>query len=36
MSSGVKGGLCLGTVMRPTAPVFVNDHESGRHHDYLW
>ncbi len=32
--SGVKEGLCLVSPMHITASVFVNDNESGLHHDY--
>ena len=31
--SGVKEGLCLVNAMNITASVFINDHESGLHHD---
>jgi secondary thiamine-phosphate synthase enzyme len=35
--SGVKEGLCLVNAMHITASVFINDNESGLHHDYeLW
>ncbi len=35
--SGVTEGLCLVNAMHITASVFVNDDESGLHHDYeLW
>ncbi|HNY43016.1 MAG TPA: secondary thiamine-phosphate synthase enzyme YjbQ [Bryobacteraceae bacterium] len=35
--SGVKEGLCLVNAMHITASVFINDDESGLHHDYdLW
>ncbi|CAN5475706.1 secondary thiamine-phosphate synthase enzyme YjbQ [soil metagenome] len=35
--SGVAEGLCLVNAMHITAPVFVNDDESGLHHDYeIW
>ena len=33
-SSGVKEGLCLVNAMHITASVFINDDESGLHHDY--
>ena len=33
-SSGVKEGLCLINAMHITASVFINDDESGLHHDY--
>ena len=32
--SGVKEGLCLVNAMHITASVFINDNESGLHHDY--
>lgn len=32
--SGVKDGLCLVNAMHVTASVFINDDESGLHHDY--
>jgi secondary thiamine-phosphate synthase enzyme len=35
--SGVKEGLCLINAMHITASVFINDDESGLHHDYkIW
>ena len=35
--SGVREGLCLVNAMHITARVFINDDESGLHHDYdLW
>ena len=35
--SGVKEGLCLVNAMHITASVFINDDESGLHHDFdLW
>lgn len=35
--SGVKDGLCLVNAMHITASVFINDDESGLHHDYeIW
>lgn len=35
--SGVKEGLCLCNAMHITASVFINDDESGLHHDYeVW
>ncbi len=35
--SGVKEGLCLVNPMHITASVFVNDDESGLHHDFeVW
>ena len=33
-ASGVKEGLCLVNAMHITASVFINDDESGLHHDY--
>jgi secondary thiamine-phosphate synthase enzyme len=36
-ASGVREGLCLVNSMHITASVFVNDDESGLHHDFaLW
>ena len=32
--SGIREGLCLVNAMHITASVFINDHESGLHHDY--
>lgn len=32
--SGIKEGLCLVNPMHITASVFINDDESGLHHDY--
>ena len=32
--SGVKEGICLVNAMHITASVFINDNESGLHHDY--
>lgn len=32
--SGIQEGLCLVNAMNITASVFINDHESGLHHDY--
>ena len=32
--SGVKEGLCLVNAMHITDSVFINDNESGLHHDY--
>lgn len=32
--SGIREGLCLITPMHITASVFINDDESGLHHDY--
>mgnify|MGYP001548933396 CR=1 FL=1 len=35
--SGVQEGLCLVNAMHITASVFINDDESGLHHDYeVW
>ena len=35
--SGVHEGLCLVNAMHITASVFINDNESGLHHDYeVW
>jgi secondary thiamine-phosphate synthase enzyme len=35
--SGIREGLCLVNAMHITASVFINDDESGLHHDYdLW
>jgi secondary thiamine-phosphate synthase enzyme len=35
--SGIQEGLCLVNAMHITASVFVNDEESGLHHDYdVW
>ena len=34
VKSGIKEGLCLVTAMHITASVFINDNESGLHHDY--
>jgi len=35
--SGIKEGLVLVNAMHITASVFINDDESGLHHDYeLW
>src|SRR6056300_904248 len=35
--SGVREGLCLVNAMHITSSVFVNDDESGLHHDYeVW
>ena len=37
VDSGIKEGLCLVNAMHITASVFINDDESGLHHDYeLW
>ena len=32
--SKIKEGLCLVNAMHITASVFINDNESGLHHDY--
>ena len=32
--SGIREGLCLVSAMHITASVFINDDESGLHHDY--
>jgi len=32
--SGIQEGLCLVSAMHITASVFINDDESGLHHDY--
>lgn len=32
--SGVQEGICLVNAMHITASVFINDNESGLHHDY--
>ena len=35
--SGIEEGLCLVNAMHITASVFINDDESGLHHDYeIW
>jgi len=35
--SGIQEGLCLVNAMHITASVFINDHESGLHHDFdIW
>ena len=35
--SGIREGFCLVNVMHITASVFINDDESGLHHDYdVW
>jgi secondary thiamine-phosphate synthase enzyme len=37
IESGVSEGLCLVNAMHITASVFINDDESGLHHDFeLW
>ena len=36
-NSGIKEGLCLVNAMHITASVFINDDESGLHHDFeVW
>jgi secondary thiamine-phosphate synthase enzyme len=36
-ASGIQEGLCLVNAMHITASVFINDDESGLHHDYeVW
>jgi len=35
--SGIKDGLCLVNAMHITASIFINDDESGLHHDFeVW
>ena len=35
--SGIQEGLCLVNAMHITASVFINDDESGLHHDFdVW
>jgi len=35
--SGIQEGLCLANAMHITASVFINDDESGLHHDFdVW
>jgi secondary thiamine-phosphate synthase enzyme len=35
--SGIKEGLCLVNAMHITSSVFINDNETGLHHDYeIW
>ena len=35
--SGIQEGLCLVSAMHITSSVFINDDESGLHHDYeVW
>ena len=34
LTSGIREGLCLVNAMHITASVFINDDESGLHHDY--
>jgi secondary thiamine-phosphate synthase enzyme len=37
VESGIKEGLLLCNAMHITASVFINDHESGLHHDFeVW
>jgi len=37
IESGIKEGLCLVNAMHITSSVFINDDESGLHHDYeVW
>jgi secondary thiamine-phosphate synthase enzyme len=37
VESGIKEGLCLVNAMHITASVFINDDESGLHHDFeVW
>ncbi|PIP53853.1 MAG: secondary thiamine-phosphate synthase enzyme [Bacteroidetes bacterium CG23_combo_of_CG06-09_8_20_14_all_32_9] len=37
LDSGIKEGLCLVNAMHITASVFINDDESGLHHDFeVW
>lgn len=37
MESGIKEGLCLVNAMHISASVFINDDESGLHHDFeVW
>jgi secondary thiamine-phosphate synthase enzyme len=37
IESGIKEGLCLVNAMHITASVFINDDETGLHHDYeVW
>ncbi|MBI5540902.1 MAG: YjbQ family protein [Bacteroidia bacterium] len=37
IDSGIKEGLCLVNAMHITASVFINDDESGLHHDFeVW
>jgi len=37
VESGIQEGLCLVNAMHITASVFINDDESGLHHDYeVW
>ena len=36
-ASGIREGLCLVNAMHITASVFINDDESGLHHDFeVW
>jgi len=32
--SGIKEGICLVNAMHITSSVFINDNETGLHHDY--
>lgn len=34
LESGIREGLCLVNAMNITASVFINDNESGLHHDF--
>jgi len=35
--SGIKEGLCLVNAMHITSSMFINDNETGLHHDYgIW
>jgi secondary thiamine-phosphate synthase enzyme len=37
LESGIQEGLCLANAMHITASVFINDDESGLHHDFdVW
>jgi secondary thiamine-phosphate synthase enzyme len=37
LESGIKEGLCLVNAMHITASIFINDDESGLHHDFeVW
>ncbi len=37
IESGIKEGLCLVNAMHITSSIFINDDESGLHHDYeVW
>ena len=35
IESGIKEGLCLVNAMHITSSIFINDDESGLHHDYV-